>query len=517
MPRRPRKLVLVTVLGAIALASFFGFAWDWRQRHNSADWFSSPTAERASEFSLIAPLDARVEPTTADFEMRIEPVSETYFRVHESGAAGSWSPPVDVIEAGPKLVAELPGGAKLVAMALATSVQTAENPGEWGNFRESPLRFFEPRTLDPLADDIVEALHPRPSPWTTVRHVDGFAIVESDGFKSEQKWIYSRPVWLGLDLMLEPGSLEGDFRFENATVYDARTHARVGVAETAVEALASGQQLLRLRGSLTCFHRAPLIVHLIVAHPPQVIEIPAEQGREFDIGPAHGTVVVAAPGNWVVDSDEIERSDESGFTVFVQLSQKIHAGAWALRGLDKNGEELGSASRLPARGSELRFDQSGPLEMNAGVHFDTTPAKLELKIWPAFSHVLFRIEDIPGLPAENRDLDDLFDVRLPRIEPTDDRELLGIIARATQMGLRDSAPPRTADWLLTDFPDGHFPHLYEGMTARELLDEYRRHSRMERFSTEPDDPLVIQVWERPPSTWLDRAKAWLPDWLAQPP
>ena len=93
-------------------------------------------------------------------------------------------------------------------------------------------------------------------------------------------------------------------------------------------------------------------------------------------------------------------------------------------------------------------------------------AELVVRYRPNHARIIFELPPLRGVPAENRHIDNLFDVVVPHLEADEAWNLEWAIS--TQAGVRFGISD-------AEFPDDYFPRRYENVTLGELLDEYLQH------------------------------------------
>jgi hypothetical protein len=89
--------------------------------------------------------------------------------------------------------------------------------------------------------------------------------------------------------------------------------------------------------------------------------------------------------------------------------------------------------------------------------------KARLKFFPAVKQLVFHLPEIPGLPTENRGVQNLFKVRIPYVRVNGEYELREIIESTVQLRFGPS--------VAFNPPPGYFPHVFTNQTAENLLAE----------------------------------------------
>ena len=105
---------------------------------------------------------------------------------------------------------------------------------------------------------------------------------------------------------------------------------------------------------------------------------------------------------------------------------------------------------------------SGEMKM---VQVTASPGEIEtirVKHYPNFYRLIFTLPELPGLPEENRHVEDLFDVHIPYMRFQYEYEYQKTIADLVQLQF---------DHFALTFPNGHFPLVRANTTPRELFGE----------------------------------------------
>ncbi len=97
-------------------------------------------------------------------------------------------------------------------------------------------------------------------------------------------------------------------------------------------------------------------------------------------------------------------------------------------------------------------------------------ALVRAKYYPNARRLIFHLPELPGLPEENRHVDNLFAVKIPYVRLETSWDFVRCIQDATQLNFTFSGPAP-----VTMFPPGYFPHSFENVTPEELLAEYLKY------------------------------------------
>lgn len=105
----------------------------------------------------------------------------------------------------------------------------------------------------------------------------------------------------------------------------------------------------------------------------------------------------------------------------------------------------------------------------SSISTETLPEDLDhliLRYRPHQARVVFELPPLRGMPENNREIDNLFDLTLPHLEAREGRDLERAITSnaIVRFNFQDA-----------EFPENYFPRHYENVTVRELLEEYLAH------------------------------------------
>jgi hypothetical protein len=294
-------------------------------------------------------------------------------------------------------------------------------------------------------------------------------------------------------------SLSGsnDFKILTAQAFDARTH----------RVLSSGYSLssIERRGfvltqDLKMWHPAPFELAVTVAHGPiayltnqpvigQLIRHP--EGVLKIAGIAEGK-----SSSWSSSSDgttnimriNFEPDVQDPETIFLLLAlPQAMAMPIDVEFLDDTGKVLPGGSSGGAGGSMLVASTRAPLEKISIIR---------VKIYPVVRRLIFRLPEIPGLPSENKNVQNLFDVRIPYLRLLTEHDFKETIAGILQMEIQN--------YQTLNIPPGYFPKAFVNVTPRDLLNEYvkflpqRRQVRIDPVAQTIalEEPYLMKLWKR---------------------
>ncbi len=128
--------------------------------------------------------------------------------------------------------------------------------------------------------------------------------------------------------------------------------------------------------------------------------------------------------------------------------------------------------------------------------------KVVVDYFPEKERLFFLLDRIPGLPAENDHLQNLFDVRLPEVWVRDGSEFKDLLGGTLQMSFAPSFPN-------TLFPPGYFPRVFTNATPKELLAEFSRNCAPPQYVSVRVSSNEIEIGRTP----LQRAVARLAEFF----
>jgi hypothetical protein len=111
------------------------------------------------------------------------------------------------------------------------------------------------------------------------------------------------------------------------------------------------------------------------------------------------------------------------------------------------------------------YGRSGMRILNLSAR-KTDVSSLRLTTFTNHHQVVIPLPAIQGLPPENQQVTDLFDVRIPRVQFNSEYQLHDFIRKSVQMEFHT---------LGDIFPKSYFPRVFTNTTPAQLLDTYQRH------------------------------------------
>lgn len=121
--------------------------------------------------------------------------------------------------------------------------------------------------------------------------------------------------------------------------------------------------------------------------------------------------------------------------------------------------------------------------------------RIRFTVFTNHHRVVIPLPPLAGLPPENQNVRDLFDVRIPRAEIRNEYDFRSFIGHVTQMEFKYSQT--------NVFPTGYFPRVFTNVTPAELLQLHGHLLGSERMFVVDRDKLEIRV---EPPAWR---KLWL--------
>lgn len=258
-----------------------------------------------------------------------------------------------------------------------------------------------------------------------------------------------------------------------ASLFDARTHKRLSGGYSFS---AGNDSSIQLMLEMQMWHTGPVEFVLTLAHGEvEEFRIRPEVGETIDVG--KGKLRLIGIGNGRRRSSQ---SNSNGTTnrVKFQFSESSDD-----RGVTLVFAVLPRASWIPI---DLDFlDDNGDVLRGAGsgrtghfAHYSTRVernkvAAVRVKYYPTVKRLVFHLSEIPGLPEENRGVENLFDVRIPYARVSQEYEFRNLITETVQMSISPYGSP--------NMPPGYFPITFTNATPLTLLDEYLKHLPDRRF------------------------------------
>lgn len=249
-----------------------------------------------------------------------------------------------------------------------------------------------------------------------------------------------------------------------AALFDARTHKRLSSGYSFDSANKSSMQL---KLGMRMWHTGPVeLVITLALGEVEEFRIRPEVGETIDVGKGKLRLVGIGDGierqwnstsNGMTNSMSIEFSQDSDGRGVTFVFVLFPGAAWIpvdLEFLDESGEPFRTAGS--GRSGEVLL---------ASVRAEREEvARIRIKHYPTVQRLVFHLPEIPGLPAGNRAVENLFDVIIPFARVSAEYEFRNLISDTVQMPIRPYISP--------NMPAGYFPRTFTNTTARSLLDEY---------------------------------------------
>jgi hypothetical protein len=97
---------------------------------------------------------------------------------------------------------------------------------------------------------------------------------------------------------------------------------------------------------------------------------------------------------------------------------------------------------------------------------DFEDISVRLTVYHELTDVIVPLEELPGLPEENRGVTDLFDVRVPYYQFEYNHDQLQMLGKALQMDIQPKP------WITPTTPMNYYPVEYQDTTLGEMFEEF---------------------------------------------
>jgi len=440
------------------------------------------------------------------------PPAERFEGRNESFAL-QWEPQSGMGAGSPaeRWVDELQDDDALEFVAFAAWIPQPDEPVDPERDWEIPLTFRDPETGRPLGAKRLEQLG-----------------IPGELASLDPPHSYHTP---RLSLLFRTSGFE-HVRFPECTIGDARTGARVSYdLESLGEAESRSRTIgewTRLDAALLTWLDSPLDCRLhVLTGPSETARLETEPGAQVAFGERlrvqwlaeverdfrtssylHGFKPAPSVPSEVAAKLRNRFNATRDDAVMVELNdrdedEEPHPGHMLLRASSSSLLE-NHCARLGPTGPSWEWDseeQSQSLYLASSENPENAPSSdaMELLFIPHIAELTFRIERLPHLP-NGRDIEDLFDSRLPRITLPEDlsdaeRQLLGFIGVGAQVAWEsdlvwDERPPRGLPGDRT----------FRDTTPQALLNWYIDHTPGAFVRHDPDG-MILHFNETEPSWW----------------
>jgi len=412
-------------------------------------WVSDPAAQRNSAVyvSMLGP--ARSSPAVEQFDARADVIrngSEIIVEVPQSrpSSEGDRVYGYTLHRAGSDQRAVFPGGSVCLSyLGIAYGAFPVDDPR-----RDSvsvPARFFD-ANLRPVESKRLQELVPS----------ERDRLLSFRGDFPEVRFSF----------LIEGPS---EFKILNVQVFDVRTHRSLLGGGYSWGAGEGGRFWVGARVQI--WHQSPVLVVLSLAHGPaktNLVKAAVGATAKHDQGELRlvGIFRQIDPGWSIESATAAERltlrladpaqTNRPAQTTFVWYGiPQASPIPLELDYLDADGAVLADRGR----GSSGAFLLSGFPEPAQKV------SSVRIRSFPHIRRLVFYLPEIPGLPEENRGVQNLFDVRIPYVRIKEDRRMREFLANVTELEPRFSQMPSAIP--------GFFPFARTNILVREVAAQYK--------------------------------------------
>jgi hypothetical protein len=303
-----------------------------------------------------------------------------------------------------------------------------------------------------------------------------------------------------VEIGLKLDGIEG-YEFMGLKAFDARTRAPL---HSGGYSHGGDADRYAIETSLAIWHPTPieLVLDLAVG-PPEVFEFAPAPGT-FQAFPAGAVVLAAAMDgserSWSSGSqggkqtitlrfEEGERGPECSL-IFVCLPD-AHPAPFDFELLDAEGKVLKSAGG----------GSSGTMVIKSVRAKLSEVATVRLLYYPNQYRVSFRLPALPGLPAENAKVENLFDLRVPYVSMRYQHDLEDWLEAVLQLKIDASRRPV--------YPTGAFPMSFHDATAAEVFEVWMSHHPSGISARVNQETQTLEVGKTGTAALLERVRQWL--------
>jgi hypothetical protein len=257
----------------------------------------------------------------------------------------------------------------------------------------------------------------------------------------------------------------GPSKLMDSWIFDGRTHASLSSGRTT----SSSGDSFYYETDVALWRPAPVEVVLDVAYDPgEPVRLPCQSGASYRTDTVALKLAGLIPGrssSWSNSSDGKTNTfsvsigttpGQTNTTAIFVAHPKASPLPFEIEFIGKNGKPLGGNGG----GSSDNILVQG---------FDGFPedcAEIVIKPYRKTKRIILQLSELPGLPEENRAVENLFRVRIPYLKVSSQWEMDTTISRLVQMNISAMGPSPT-------IPSGIYPRLWTNATAADLI-EYQR-------------------------------------------
>ncbi len=285
-----------------------------------------------------------------------------------------------------------------------------------------------------------------------------------------------------------------EMKFMSAAVFNAETHQELTVAGG--YASSTSANTLWFRSTVDLWHQAPLEIVLSIAlGPAETFILKPEQGSEcrLPMGQIYLAAIVEGQAtSWgVMNYSGTNSHANIGLDTSINETTFIMA-CWPsaaslpidleFRGID--GKKLEGGSSGSSAELQLGFIRGNKSEVG----------EIQIKYYPHIKKLVWRLPELPGLPEQNRNLQNLFDAFIPYLRMGDAATYNWTLGKLVGMDVVPTFGPLSA----------YAPVVHTNITPNDLLkhfdsakpqgEEVYVDSKNQRIEYRP--PLIIQLWEK---------------------
>lgn len=258
--------------------------------------------------------------------------------------------------------------------------------------------------------------------------------------------------------------------FRDVQVVDARTFQSLNWGHRGWSGDFNSEMIVETEISM--WHQGPFSVVMdFAAGPVEEFHMPAEQGAEvvLPIGKVQILAIVEGDARSFGRSQSNgkvvhtirtsnrtsnESSNNDALSYIIGILPKAHAAPLKIDFLDETGEEIQtSGGRSSGKIKQIQIRDKDPKDIKT----------VRIRYYPKQHRAFIKFPEIPGLPKENKNVEDLFQVPIPVVELDSEMQFRNWLSKIAQIQMDNTTTPRA---------QAMFPLVLTHTTPEQVLTRY---------------------------------------------